>query len=135
MNFRDMDKTLFPCNSQIKDERDISMDFVLLERTSSDLSDPIVSLFQISQIESDKIVNIGKSLFSIPVSIKFVPHPISNVVFSFTLMSNTIEPCSFKPHDSCLDQQHIKVLLGGRVRKAIGSRSRCWVEEQFSSYY
>lgn len=135
MNFWDLDKTLFPCDSQIKDERDISLDFVLLERISCNFSYPIVPLFQISHIESDKIVHIGKSLFSIPASIKFVPYPVSNVVFSFTLMSNTIEPCSFKPHDSCLDQQFIKVLLGGRVRKAIGSRSRCWAEERFSNYY
>lgn len=89
-------------NTQIKDQSDISLHFIIFEWTTRNLQHPVILLLQKPHVQLQKVVNVCKPLLPIPTTIVLCPDPISNIIFSFTLMSNAIQARAFEPHYSCL---------------------------------
>lgn len=70
---------------------------------------PFVSILDIIHVEFHVVVNIGERLRAETASVELLPAPAFDVVFPSAVMTNAVQPRSFKPHNTRL--QGIETVL------------------------
>lgn len=96
-------------NAVVENEGDIVLLRSGLRFLATNPCSPFVSILDIIHVEFHEVVNIGECLRAETASVELLPAPAFDVIFPSAVMTNAVQPRSFKPHNSRL--QGIETVL------------------------